>query len=442
MTGISRRTDGAGLSRRGFLAAAGALGGAALAGCGSAEPQVATGPALQDEYTGEPVTLRYWHGFTGGDGPAMQALVDRFNESQDRITVEPNTIQWNQYYQRVIAAVHAGKGPDVGTLQIDQLANLAARQTINPLDEVVTQLGLQESEFPQEVWRNGVYRGSRYGVPLDVHSLASYGNRAVLQQAGLERQPRTGEELEEQTRALLAAGVETPFWMPNRWPAHLIFLSLLWQFGGEPYAEDGSRATFDSDAGVQALTWMRRQVDAGISPPDVAQDSQYVGFKNGQGAYTWDGIWQINDLQSTDLDWDIAPVPQVGDQPASWASSHHLVLFRQRDPDDDKLLAGKAFMRYLLEASSEWTAAGMIPALASARETPEFQESPQAALADAVPTLRFLPPVPGLGDVQVQTLEIAVSNAVLGREQPAAALSGAAARATEQMQANQQKFEV
>ena len=35
-----------------------------------------------------------------------------------------------------------------------------------------------------------------------------------------------------------------------------MFLSLLWQFGGEPYAEDGSAATFDSDAGVQALSWM------------------------------------------------------------------------------------------------------------------------------------------------------------------------------------------
>ena len=37
--------------------------------------------------------------------------------------------------------------------------------------------------------------------------------------------------------------------MPNRWPAHLMFLSLLWQNGGEPYAGDGSKATFDSRRG-------------------------------------------------------------------------------------------------------------------------------------------------------------------------------------------------
>ncbi len=155
-------------------------------------------------------------------------------------------------------------------------------------------------------------------------------------------------------------GVEKPFWMPNRWPAHLMFLSLLWQFGGEPYAADGSKALFDSDAGVEALTWMRSQIEEGYSPDNVAVDTQYTAFKNGEGAFTWDGIWQINDLQAAgdDLDWGIAPIPTIGEQPAVWANSHQLVLFRDRTPDDDRLQAGKAFLRFLTEES----AAGRAPA--------------------------------------------------------------------------------
>ncbi|MCU1432499.1 MAG: transporter substrate-binding protein, partial [Actinotalea sp.] len=49
---------------------------------------------------------------------------------------------------------------------------------------------------------------------------------------------------------LPAAGYETPFWMPSLWPSHLMFLSLTWQNGGEPYAEDGSEATFASEEGI------------------------------------------------------------------------------------------------------------------------------------------------------------------------------------------------
>jgi multiple sugar transport system substrate-binding protein len=432
------------LSRRQFLTAVGAAGAAAgLASCGgSGAPQVGTGPTLGDTYTGPPVTISYWNGFTGGDGPAMRKLVADFNASQDRITVQQNTVRWAQYYQRVIAAVHAGKGPDVGAMHIEQLATQAVRQTVNPLNDVVDQLKLSADQYPKQVWAGGEYNGQRYGIPLDVHSLASYTNKDLLSKAGTSHPPTSGGQQDQQLQALVAAGVKTPFWMPNLWPAHLIFLSLLWQFGGEPYAADGSRATFDSDAGVQALQWMRSQIDKGYSPSTVAIDSQYTAFKNGQGAFTWDGIWQINDLQETSkLSWGIAPLPTIGSQPAVWANSHQLVIFRSRVPDDNRLLAAKAFVRYLTEQSAAWSAAGMIPARNSAREEPEFTQSPQAAIAGAIPSMHFLPPIPGVPDVQAQTLEIAVSEAVLGRLEPAASLHQAAAKATQLMQANQRKFE-
>ena len=432
-------------SRRQFLGwGAFAAGAVALGGCGSAVPVAETGPALGGAYTGPPVQIEYWNGFTGGDGPAMRDLVAAFNESQDLITVRMNVVQWAQYYQRVIAAVHAGQGPDVGAMHLGQLATQAARQTVSPLGEdVLADLGVSGEEYPDEVWRAGEVGGQRYGIPLDVHSLASYANLDLLARGGVEPGPMDRAQFEGALADLVAAGVDTPFWMPNRWPAHLIFLSLLWQFGGEPYAEDGSRATFDSDAGIAALEWMRGTVDGGFSPADVAPDSQYTAFKNGEGAFTWDGIWQINDLKATapDLPWTLMPVPTIGDQPAVWADSHQLVMFRSRRPDENRLLASKAFLRYLVENSDSWAQAGMIPARAEARETPEFRDSPQAPIGDVVDTLRFLPPVPALGEVQVQTLEVAVSNAVLGREAPADALRSAAAQATQLMQANLAKFE-
>ena len=432
------------ISRRDFLALSALAGaGAFLTSCASATPQVALGPPLGGGYDGPPVTIEYWNGFTGGDGPAMRQLVEDFNNSQDLITVRMNVVQWAQYYQRVIAAVHAGQGPDIGAMHVEQLATQAARQAISPLDEVVDEFGLSQDEYPRQVWEAGIYNGHRYGIPFDVHSLGSYANLDLLEQAGLTGRAATGEEFEANLQAMLDDGIPTPFWMPNRWPAHLIFLSLLWQFGGEPYAEDGSAATFDSDAGAQALTWMTDQVKKGFSPKDVAQDSQYTAFKNGEGAVTWDGIWQINDLTSTapDLRWSLAPLPTIGTEPAVWANSHHLVMFRTRRPDDNRLAATKTFLKYLVDNSDSWSAAGMIPARSAARQSPEFAESPQAALSDAIETMRFLPPIAAVGEVQVQTLETAVANAVLGRDDPQAALSAAAEQATAIMQGNLRKFE-
>lgn len=199
------------------------------------------------------------------------------------------------------------------------------------------------------------------------------------------------------------------------WPAHLMFLSLLWQFGGQPYAEDGSAATYASPEGVQALTWMREQVDKGYSP-DI--DAQYVAFKNGQNSITWDGIWQINDLESTDIDFGIAPLPVIGDEMASWANSHNFFLTSQAADDTDRSDAAKTFIGWMSEQSAEWSGAGMIPARNSAREEPAYTKSTQYALREQVDHLHFLPPVPGLGDVQPQTLEVAVNTVLLGKASP------------------------
>src|SRR5688500_12892142 len=99
------------LTRRQLLVAAGGTALASVAsGCGGAtSPVVDTGSALGASYDGPPVTHSYWHGFTGGDGPAMRDMVTAFNDSQDHISVEQNTVNWAQYYQRVVAAVHAGR---------------------------------------------------------------------------------------------------------------------------------------------------------------------------------------------------------------------------------------------------------------------------------------------------------------------------------------------
>ena len=432
-----------GVSRRGFLT----LSATSLlvAGCGGGQgvggtEEQGVGGFSGEDYSGPALTLAYWNGFTGGDGPAMQALVKSFTDEHDNISIENNTIEWADFYQRLPAAAQAGKGPDVGVMHLDQLATNAARNVIAPLDDLAESLGLAESDFAPSVWGPGIYQDQRYGIPLDVHTLAMYYNKEHFEKAGITEPPTDAAGLDEACQALQDAGYKHPFWMPNQWPAHLMFLSLLWQFGGEPYAEDGSAATYDDDAGVEALTWMRQQVDQGYSPDNVDIDAQYVAFKGGQNSITWDGIWQINDLDESGMDYGIATLPVIGDELHAWANSHNFFMTAQAAEDEDRANAAKTFIGWMSEQSASWSDAGMIPARNDAREEPAFTDSVQYALRDQIDGLRFLPPVPGLGDVQPQTLEIAVNEAVLGKKSPDQALSDAAANATDLMQENLEKF--
>ena len=433
------------VTRRGLLLGGAALAGLTLTGCGGGKSaQDAAGGSKSKAtfggtYSGPAVTLSYWNGFTGGDGPFMKKMVSEFMAANPNIKIAENTVEWAQYYQRMPAAVTAGKGPDVGAMHLDQLATNAARKVIVPVDELAKSLGLQESDFTKEVWEAGIYKDARYGIPLDVHSLGMYTNTDQTKKAGVDT-PTDKASYEEFLGKLKQSGVAQPFWMPSRWPAHLMFLSLLWQNGGAPYADDGSKATFDSDAGVQALSWMVDIITKGYSPKNVAQDSQYVAFKNKKLSVTWDGIWQINDLKAAKLPFALAPLPTIGSEPAAWANSHNFYITRQATQDDNKYQAAQTFIDWISKKSAEWAGAGMIPARKSVRETPAVTDSVQGPIAKQIDNLRFLPPIPGLGDAQAQTLEIAVADAVLGKRKPDQALKEEAAKATKLMEANRKKY--
>jgi multiple sugar transport system substrate-binding protein len=414
-----------------------------IAGCASTELTTGTGPPMEPAgYTGPTVTIQYWNGFTGGDGPHMRAMVDEFNATHKNIKVESNTLGWSDFYQRIVAAVHAGQGPDVAAMQLDNLATQAARSVIVPMEDAIKQMGFTSKDFPQTLVDATEFNGHVWGIPLDSHTIASYANTDQLAAAGVTGQASTGAAFDSELAALQKGGVAKPFWMPNRWPAHLMFLSLLWQAGGEPYSADGLKATYNSPAGVKALTWMVDQVKKGVSPTNVAIDSQYLAFKNAETAVTWDGIWQINDLKTTapNLKWSLAPIPTVFDRPASWANSHQLVMLSHRSPDPEAQQASKTFIKWMVEHSQQWAAAGMIPAYNPARNSAEFKSMPQSALAGQINNFHYMPSIPGIGDVNAQTLELAVSEAILGRLTPQAALDQQAARANDILASNAEKF--
>jgi multiple sugar transport system substrate-binding protein len=55
--------------------------------------------------------------------------------------------------------------------------------------------------------------------------------------------------------------------------------------------------------------------------------------------------------------------------------------------------------------------------------------------------MNFVPPVPGIADVQTTTFEQAVNEAVLLKKEPKPALDDAAARANQLLEENRQKYQ-
>lgn len=440
---------GRGLTRREFLwTSLGAGAGLALAGCGGGpqnNPAVQGGSAGSGKaYNGPKVTLEFWNGFTGGDGPFIRKMVEQFSSENKNIQVKMNIIVWEQYYQKVPTAVASGNGPDVGIMHCDQLGTNAARNVVVPLDDVAKTLDLKESDFYPTVWEAGLYNGKRYGIPLDMHPLALYYNKDLLAKAGMDKPPQTKDEYMGVLKELKAKGIQGSWVSPFLFTGVLQFMSLLWQYGGDLYNSDVTKATFNSDAGVEALSWMVSLVKSGYSPKNVAQDAEYTAFQNGKNALHWNGIWNIVPFgELKDLNWGVAPLPQIGSQGGAWSNTHQFVMMTQRTPDPNRQAASKYFINWISQHSLEWAKSGKIPARKSVRDSQAFKNDlpKEAAVAREVPYIHFPPTVPGIADVETASFDVAVQEAVLLKKDPKPALDEAAKKANDLLEQNRQKYQ-
>lgn len=440
------------LSRRSFLTLASAGGlTATLAACGggtsprdaaSSEPAAATGDGGAGGYDGPDVKLAFWNGFTGGDGPTMKKLVDDFNKEFPNIAVTMTTMQWADYYSKLPTAVTSGKGPDVGIMHVDSVATNAARNVIQPLDDVAKALDLKESDFAPVPWKAGIFKDKRYAIPLDVHPLGFYYNKDVMEKAGLdpEKPPTTNDEYMAALETLKGKGIQGHWASPFPFTGGLTLQSLIYQFGGSLFDEAGTKVMWGEEPAVKALTWWVDLVKQGHSPAKVDQDADYVALKNGKTAFNWNGIWQINDLKQTKIGWGVAKLPNIGGTDAAWAGSHQFVLPVQKNADENKAKAARVFLNWISEKSQSWAEAGQVPARNAARDSAEFGKlAEQSALAAQIDDLHFPPTVPGIGDTMVE-FDKALNQAVLGGADPAKALGDTAQRAQKILDQNAKKY--
>lgn len=138
-----------GLGRRGLLLGAGAastiLTAAACSGGqsvgGSDKASVAVSEPFTAGYDGPDVTITFWNGFTGGDGPYMKQLVEEFTAENPKITVKQSSLEWPDFYSKVVTATDAGSGPEVAAMHLDQLASFASRGDHCPAGQSCRGLG-------------------------------------------------------------------------------------------------------------------------------------------------------------------------------------------------------------------------------------------------------------------------------------------------------------
>ena len=107
----------------------------------TAEPEAA--PATD----GEKTVITFWNGFTGSDKETLEALVQEYNETNDKnIQVEMNIMPWDSLYQKLATVLPVGEGPDILAMATERIGTYAEPGAFVPVDDIYSQGIVDRSE--------------------------------------------------------------------------------------------------------------------------------------------------------------------------------------------------------------------------------------------------------------------------------------------------------
>jgi len=203
----------------------------------SAQPtsQAAAAPASQ---VATQVVL--WSSFSGKNGEAETALVNKFNESQDKVKLDYQFQgSYEECAQKLTAALQARTAPDVCLLSDVWWFKFYLNKALAPLDELLSLAKVDVNQYQDSLINEGVRKGVHYWVPFARSTPLFYYNRDMWQAAGLpDRGPETWAEFTEWAPKLLkkeGSEIKTAAFVHPDGASYIawIFQAVAWQYGGK-----------------------------------------------------------------------------------------------------------------------------------------------------------------------------------------------------------------
>jgi multiple sugar transport system substrate-binding protein len=379
-----------------------------------------------------------WSPLTGGDGDVMTALAQQFSsENKQGITVR-HTAQ-PEYIQKLNTSAAAKKLPTMTVIRAGDIPIMAARNILKPMgaEAMAAAGGDMSKDFPQQVWGAGDIGGKRYTIPLDVHPLVLYYNKDLFKKAGIPdpgKKPMTKQQFEQAAEKLNQGG-NTGWAIGTLFSSDTLFQTLVRQFGGTLVNADGTQATYNSEAGVRALNYIKEMKQKYSPKISGAGDPEVVAFQQGKVGMVLHGPWWIGSLEKLPFT-GFAPTPQFGEKYAVWGGSHQLGITTD---DPAQQAAAGCWIGWLSSNSVQWAKAGQVPARNSVRLGKELATvaPPVAGFATEADDVILFPPIPGLESAVMTEASKAIAAVVQGQAQDAkAALDQAAARSNQLIQQN------
>ena len=256
----------------------------------------------------ENVTITYCNfNSSGGNEETLQKMVDAFQEEYPYITVEVETIGYNDYFTQMQTRVAGGTAPDCYELNIENFAAYANKGLLAEIS------GVDVSGLNETALNAFNVKGVQYGLPESFSNVVLIYNKDLFDQAGVAYPTAdwTQDDLQAAAEAIRALGDDIfGIWQPITYNE---FFKVAAQYGGALLNEDKTEFTINSQENIRAAQALVDRVLVSNVQPNTAQQGgmgDWDMFMSGRLGMIPTGIWAFQTFtENCGFDWDIAVEP-------------------------------------------------------------------------------------------------------------------------------------
>ncbi|MHB1653860.1 MAG: extracellular solute-binding protein [Desulfitobacteriaceae bacterium] len=257
-----------------------------VTGCGSTQTSQPNQPKSK-------VAIEFWKfGGLESENTMFTKLVEEYNKSQDEVQVNMTFQNWGTRSEKIITSFNGGVAPDMMSVdnRIDEYGLRLG--IISPIEDAFPALTakVKKALFPEAINFDSI-NGKLWTIPTnnDMYGFMAYNTKLMIK-AGLDpnHPPKTWSEFEAAALKMSKDGVSgyTPtLSLKNNFtdPANE-FTYWLYPNGGRVLSDDLTKITFNDEAGVKTVEFMKKLYGEMALPsaPDMTYMDRFEFFFGGK----------------------------------------------------------------------------------------------------------------------------------------------------------------
>ncbi len=431
-------------TRRAITVAAAATAVFSLAACSSGGTSTTLDPTAK-------VTVTWWSGQDKEAEALLETLAREFEGLHPNVTIDvsPGASSTDDLLQKLVAGFAGGNYPSISYAYGSWASEIESSGKTQDLSDRVTEPDVGWDEFSASARATVQPTGQKIiGFPALVDNVALYYNKTVFDAAGVAYPTAdwTWDDFRKASKELTDPSTETygyGYSVSGSEETTWLFWPHLWQNGGAILSSDSKTATFNSDAGVKALTFLQ---DMAVTDKSMYLDQTDTKFAQLFAAdrigMMTSGPWQLYDLQTAGTNYGVTILPGTNGDHQTVSGPDIWALMDTKDANENYW--SFELVKWLTQPAQDvrWNVAyGNLPLRSSELTSPEFLDQVKqlpgldTIAENSVNAITARPTVAGYVGLS-ESIANAISSVLQGQGDPKSALDKAKQQSDEFLAGN------